>query len=60
MKTLITIEEKNVLIKHGLYDESIFKVNEENDGKIIELSKFEFDLFMEAICTKNNKIKKLD
>ena len=60
MKTLITTEEKNVLIKHGLYDESIFKVNEENDGKIIELSKFEFDLFMEAICTKNNKIKKLD
>ena len=35
--------------------EFIFKVNEENDGKIIELSKFEFDLFIEAICNKNKK-----
>lgn len=49
MRVLITKEERNVLIECGLYDENIFKVKEENDDKILELSKLEFALFKGGI-----------
>ena len=49
MRVLITKEERNVLIECGLYDENIFKVNEDDNDKIFELSKLEFDLFKKVI-----------